>query len=94
MDLQAQLALKGIKIQNFHQRNDWGISDGDGCGGYVVTYSYKWVTATGEVRWDYGFVIIPEREVGVNYESLICKSILDKVDATRESLKGKTPEVL
>ena len=39
MDLQAQLALKGIKIQDFipNPTNKYVI---------IVTYSYKWVTAT------------------------------------------------
>lgn len=89
MDLQAQLALKGIKIQNFCQNpsNKYIV---------IATYSYKWITATGEVRWDYGFVYVtwPGPNCGDSQEDYICQRILSQVNATRKSLKGKTPEVL
>lgn len=89
MDLQAQLALKGIKIQSFtpHPANKYIV---------IVTYSYKWITATGEVRWDYGFVYVtwPGPNCGDTQESYICQRILAQVMRTRESLKGKNPEVL
>ena len=89
MDLQAQLALKGIKIQSFtpHPANKHVI---------IVTYSYKWVTATGDVRWDYGFVCTtwPGPNCGDTIEDYICQRILARVNMTREALKCKTPEVL
>lgn len=89
MDLQAQLALKGIKIQDFtpNPANKFVV---------IVTYSYKWVTAAGDVRWDYGFVQTawPGPNCGDTQEDYICQRILERVNMTRESLKGKTPEVL
>lgn len=89
MDLQAQLALKGIKIQNFipNPANKYVI---------IAIYSYKWITATGDVRWDYGFVQTawPGPNCGDNQEDYICQRILERVNMTRESLKDKIPEVL
>lgn len=86
MDLQAQLALKGIKIQRFCQAADNGV---------MIIFEYKWVTATGEVRWDYGYTSF-NRYTCENDEcdSNLTYRIINKVERIRESLKGKTPEVL
>lgn len=86
MDLQAQLALKGIKIQSFCRGVDNGV---------MVIFEYKWVTTTGDVRWDYGYTSY-SRYTCENDEcdSELTYRIIKTVEKIRESLKGKTPEVL
>lgn len=85
MDLQAQLALKGIKVQSFFP---------DDNGGLIVTYLYKWVVGSGEVRWDHGFALVGKPYGGMSYRDQICQSIINGVERSREYLKDKTPEVL
>lgn len=81
MDLQAQLALKGIKIISIvPDENETSI-----------LFSYKWVTPSGDIRWDNGFISTVAR---MEADELICKSIIKRVERIRESLKDKTPEVL
>lgn len=84
MDLQAQLALKGIKIQNLFPYD----------GGTMITYTYKWVTGMGDVRWDNGFALFSELTYVSGVDDYICRRILSNVERTRESLNGKKPEVL
>lgn len=80
-DLQAQLALKGIKIVSIVP---------DECETSIL-FSYKWVTPSGDIRWDNGFIATTARMIA---DELVCKSIIERVERIRDSLKGKTPEVL
>lgn len=86
MDLQAQLALKGVRIQDFYY-----FGEGDA----YVTFTYKWVMPSGEVRWDHGFMSFQSYVGGSDEcDRNLAGKILRTVDGIRESLKDKTPEVL
>lgn len=92
-NLQAVLALRGIKIQNITPVD---VDNGHILQtGVIVTFEYKWVTASRDVRWEHGFVSCYDYTLGDKAsDDRVAAKVVKAVDSIRETLRGHNPEVL